>query len=323
MRVRTMRMFVSAAVISAVATTSAFPQGTCPDMGGITKKIRDRYDGQFKSIEAEARQMQDDFKKPSPGGAMVGTDVIVEWVDQRWIFDLPSVSIRDQRMVFGTPSVTVRDQDIIFHTPSVRMKTRKCGQYPEVHGWTVRWSDILCDVPETFMQEHRVRLGVPEFFMEEQEIIVGVPEFEMNRQEWVMRIPEFTVINVKAEVTAMKDDGEALRAKSDSIALAMKSELVAALATGFDCYENNLVNQRTLLATQMDLAIQQMNVAIQQITANGGDPTNIGGNLIARRDALVSEKEAQLAKMDEVIASLQAKERDAIAKLSPETTNAA
>jgi hypothetical protein len=98
--------------------------------------------------------------------------------------DLPEVTMKNQDWIFDLPTVRMKDSDIIFHLPSIRMKRVKTGEYPEFtcHGFppkcTVKWSPIWTDIPEPFMEEHRIVIGIPEFYMNEQRFVVGVPELK-------------------------------------------------------------------------------------------------------------------------------------------------
>lgn len=318
MRVSCLNAFLAATLASSIAT-SAHGQVSCPDLSAQTNAIKDKYASKFDQIKNEGQQIKDDFDKPSGAEAAIGVSFKVDWKDQKWIFDLPGVTMKLQTWSFDTPSVTIKDQAIIFHTPSVRMKTVKCGQYPEIHGFTVRWSDIKCDVPETFMEEQRIIMGVPEFFMERQEIKLDVPEFAMERQEWIMKIPEFTVIDVNAEIGDTKKRGEQLKADADEVSSELRSELTNSISAGFDCYESNLINAKNNLSAQLDLAIDQMKQGIDRVKASGGDPKSVGGNLEERLASLITQKGEQIAKMDEAIATLQAKEREAIDRLNART----
>lgn len=310
------------ALISAAISLIAAPtysQSMCSDLSVTTQEIRDRYSADFGALEAEGKNMQEDFNAPTETEAAINVNFDVKWTDQEWIFNLPTVNMKEQTWIFHTPSVVVNDQTIIFHTPSVRMVTVKCGQYPEIHGFTVKWSDILCDIPETFMEEQRIVMGIPEFFMEEQRIILHVPEFEMAEQRWVVTVPEFTATEVSAEVSDLKERGEAIQTRSDALSASLRAELTGSISSGFDCYESELTTARSNLQAQIDLAIQQLSTSIQQVRANGGDPTTVGNNLEARLADLVTERDTQLAKFDQALQDLQASERNAINALASPT----
>jgi hypothetical protein len=299
------------------------PTNTCPDMTAAANAVKEKYQASFTKLQQDGDDLNNDFKKPSPVGAGVGVDFKVDMKDQKWIFDLPSVNIKNTDMYFGTPSVTVKNQKIIFDTPSVRMKNQKCGQYPEFHGLSVHWSDIICSVPETFMERHEILMGIPEFFMQQQHIIMGIPEVTMVKQEWHVKIPEFTLINVHAEIGNMKDKANTLKTQGDNLSGNMKKELVTVIQSGFACYRTNLENAKASLAPQMDAAIAQMNSAVTQVRGAGGNPEAVGSppvNMVQQVANLVSQKTQSLTSIDSQIANLLDQEKLAIDKLSAPPT---
>ena len=265
MRIATYVRTIGLSCVFAAGQGLAQTAPNCPDMTAQSNAIKDKYQTTFKHIQDEGDALNNDFQKPSPAGAAIGVDFKVDMKEQKWIFDLPSVTVKNQDIYFGTPSVTVKDQKIIFDTPSVRTKNVKCGQYPEFHGLSVHWSDIICSVPETFMERHEIVMGIPQFFMQQQHIIMGIPEFTMVRQEWLVKIPEFTLVNVHAEISSMKDRAGALKDEGDRTSMNMKRELALVVKSGFDCYRTNLENAKATLIPQMDVAIAQMNSAVTQI----------------------------------------------------------
>ena len=321
------RLLLTSVVGYALLAGNLFAQNaapSCVDMNVATTAIKDKYQAAFKKISDEGDQLNNDFQKPSTVGAAVGVDFKVDMKEQHWIFDIPSVTVKQQDLFFGTPSVTVKDQHIIFDTPSVRMTNVKCGQYPEFHGpFTVVWRDVICGVPQTFMQRQDIVMGVPEFFMQQQHIIMGVPEVTMVRQDWYVKIPEFTLINVHAEISNMQDKADALKKEGEDETSAMRKELTSVIQSGFDCYITSLQNAKSTLAPQMDAAIAQMSSAVSQIRAAGGNPEALGTppvNVVQQVANLVAQKSEQMSNFDTQITNLLDQEKKAIDKLNAPST---
>lgn len=308
----------TALMLSTALTGSVFAQDACPPLQAQLDGIAQRYEDDFRQIQDDGTALGENYDRPNQVEGLVGINFTVEWVDHRWIFDLPTVNMREQTWRFDLPEITWDNTDIIFHTPSVRMERTVCGYYPEWHGlFDMRWSPIYCDLPQVIMEEQRIVLGLPQFAMREQQIILHVPEFEMARQEWVVRIPEFRATEVNAEVRAVQAQGEALQARGDQLSEAMKDEFTGAIGTSFDCQEEQLALNRALAVPQMEAGVAALETTIRTLVDNGGDPANVNGrNLVNELAALIVQRDAALISLDDAAARLQEARAQALAGIA-------
>ncbi|KFF24139.1 hypothetical protein [Chryseobacterium vrystaatense] len=235
--------------------------------------------------------------------------------------DLPQVTIKDQDWIFDLPAVTVKDTDIIFNLPSIRMKRVKTGEYPEVtcHGFppqcTVKWSPIWADIPEPFMQEHRIVIGIPEFYMNEQKFVVGVPEITMEQQDISFDLPSIT-IKTRADIGKEVSDEAAALAnetkmlvdqKKESLKERMKIEIVPKAIAMMNCFRDNLTEQKQLIYNAFDPAINQITESLKNLIAKSVPETDddyikVKSNL----DGLFEKRKEALAKIDQSLVELEA-----------------
>ncbi|MEG3182140.1 hypothetical protein [Sphingomonas sp. LT1P40] len=239
----------------------------------------------------------------------------VTWDETKIVFDLPEVEIVDQDWVLDLPQVTMVNQEMIFHTPSVRMTLQKVGQYPEFHGFTVVWKDILIEVPEFFMQEQRIVMGVPEFRVDRTEMTLGIPEFTMARQEIIMGLPQFKLIeahvNIQIEAQKLTENAqrETAGVKAEAVALAAADFAQAATAL-FSCLRTSLQNKRLETAALMEPAITMLESSISKFSSIDSDESRqMISDLSAKLDLARVKKAEADAKFDVQISTLLHQER--------------
>lgn len=268
------------------------------------KSITNRYKPLLEDLERRGKQMTDDFKKPDAIEAVIDIDFDVTWADVEFIFDLPSVTMRTTDISLDIPEVTSVQNTIIFHTPSVRMVPKKVGQYPEIHGWTIVWKDIITDVPEVFMEEQRVIFDLPSVTMKRQDWKLDIPEFRMEKTRWVIGFPQITVRKVSAETTRIQDMGKQLQAEGEDIAARMKAEIEAAISFGSVVGAQDATTIENQISQQFDSAIATLSQAIKELVAKGIDPIKVPtetgdvnlrkqlSDLIEQRAAAVAQAQA-------------------------------
>ena len=279
----------------------------------IKKRVEER------KVALDQRMKNINDNKPEGMEVGIGIDIDVSWKDVEIIFDLPSVTMKDQRIVFGLPEVAVRDRDIIFHTPSVRMVTKKVGQYPEIHGLTVVWKDILIDVPEPFMQEQRIVMGIPEFTMKDQEIILGLPVITMVRNRIVLGLPQFTVRSVDAVVDDMKRDALAAKSEAESgirtdlkdVGTASQQRIVESVSKVFAGSRNKLVEQRDQALVVFDNLIASLSGSSNDLRGRGATGEMLACVESSLRKA-VDDRQELLTKLEDQLASLIGQEQQVI-----------
>ena len=263
--------------------------------------IKNKYAPQIKALQDEGQQIQDDTKKPSEIGAVIGVDFKVTWKDEEIIFDVPSVTIKNQDLSFDLPELGSSRQHIAFDIPAVRMVDKKVGQYPEVDGFTVRWKDIIISVPETYMERQDIYYDIPSVAMKTQHFVIGIPEFTMERVRWVIGLPQFTIINVKGNIQAAKDRGAALKTKAEAIAASMKAEIQHEVDLFRQQIANGASDVRNAITKPFDAALTTINNAINDLQAKGCDPIKVpadSGNINLRKTYadVNAAKSAALAK---------------------------
>lgn len=110
-----------------------------PTVAAINKKYQEEY----KKLE----QQGEELRKKSPAGAENAVGFDIDFSKQKNLsFDIPEFRMKRQKIVLDLPSVTMKIKRIVWDNPETTMVLKKIGQYPEIHGWTVRWKDILTDV---------------------------------------------------------------------------------------------------------------------------------------------------------------------------------
>ncbi|PZU86322.1 MAG: hypothetical protein DI527_20065 [Chelatococcus sp.] len=262
--------------------------------------IKSRYAPQIEALKRRGEALRDKCGSPDDIEAMIGVDFELKMERTDISFDVPSVTMRQQHIALDVPEVFSESQTIIFHTPSVRMVRKKVGEYPEFHGFDVEWKGIFVDVPEIFMEEQRIIFDTPSVTMKRQDWYIDVPEFTMVRVDWSFDVPKITVRNVKGQIRMAEEEGRALKAEGERIAVAMKAEIAAVIggAQASSAQDSHKVSFEA--ASQYDAAISKLQTAIGELVARGIDPIKIpteGGevNLRKRLAELVAQRDAALA----------------------------
>ena len=192
--------------------------------------IKRRYEPQLQALSDKGKKLEDDYEKPSDVGVVIGRDFKVDWKDVELIFDIPSITVEDRNVSIDLPEVSLNQQKVSFDVPDTRMVDRKVGQYPEVHGWTVVWKDIIISVPEPYMRRVEIIYDIPSVTMKRQDFVIGIPKITMERVRWVVGLPQFTVVNVSAKTQEIKDQGQSLQTQGETLSQQMKREIDAEVA---------------------------------------------------------------------------------------------
>lgn len=264
------------------------------------KEITDRYQPAIEDLKTRGARMADDYRKPSAAGAVIGVDFDIDMKDQEIVFDLPSVTMKTTEISLDIPEVTMERQTIIFHTPSVRMVPRVVGRYPEFHGLSIEWREIIMHVPEPFMEEQKIIFDLPSVTMKRQDWKIDLPEFKMETQRWVITLPQFRVTNVNVETDKIKASGKRLQEEGEQLGERMKAEINAVLSTGQATGFQNNSEIKNQIAAQFDSAIAALNQAIADLVARGVDPIKVPGekgeiNLRKQLADLIAQRELALA----------------------------
>jgi len=277
------------------------------ELSTAIRAISDRYEPEFARISDDA-----------PDGdvlAAIDLDIEIKWETVSVALDLPEVTMTTQEWSLDLPQVTMKDKRIVFHTPSVRMVDRVVGRYPEVHGWTVKWKNIIISVPETFMQEHEVIMGIPEVRMDTTSFKLDVPEFTMRTQELKFDLPQITVKSIRAEARQLKQEAEAKAAEMrDEIETTRAGiinkggeKVVAASSTLFTCLRTQIQMKRDETAAMFEPGIALIQQALSKLQdVNAGAEAD---ELRQRLADLLEKKDAATANFDAAVRQLIEQEK--------------
>ncbi|SCB08302.1 hypothetical protein GA0061099_1001230 [Bradyrhizobium yuanmingense] len=271
----------------------------------LSKNLKDRIKSITGKYEQEFERLREEGPDPdNPIEGWIGIDIDVSWEVVTIKLDLPEVTMKLQDWSFDIPQTELVQREIIFHTPSVRMETRKVGQYPEFHGFTVRWKDILIDVPVPFMQEQKIIMGVPEFRMGRVGVKLHIPEFAMRTQEIKLNLPQFTVKNIRAEVRTVEERSQQLQAAMKAEVAAGRKEVANSAGTDISKAANTLFTcLRTNIQVKKDqtLAVLEPSIVMFRDTAsklrsiNSTETSARAAEMEGQLSALL-ERKAQIAK---------------------------
>lgn len=313
---RTMTLLAAGAMI---APAVADAQTTCDAKVAALASIETDYKDQQTALQTEGDDIQRD------GSGLSGTATFdVKMKEQRWIFHLPTMTMKLKPMSLDLPQMTMKTRAISWDNPTIVMVPTKTGQYPtfRCRGFkcTVKWKDIITNVPRTEMRRQSISMGVPEFQMKRTDFSTKIPEFTMKKQEWVMKIPEFTLVDAQAEGETLQKRGKALGEKADTLAGTIKAQAGERSAAVYACYRTDLADKRQEVAAQFDTALGQIDASITSIRAAGADPAKMQTedgvlDLIAERARLVTERDDALKQIDAAMASLDAQQQTTTADI--------
>jgi hypothetical protein len=284
--------------------------------------LQQELDQKVNAIEERAKEKVAEFEKRgeelgNEANAKFKLDITVRWKNRDLSLDLPQVAMKTKKMSMDAPQVTMRTKNIVFHTPSVRMVNKKTGQYPEFHGFTVRWKDIITKVPETFMQKQEISMDIPEFRYDRTNWSMDIPEVKMKRTNFVMKLPEFRVGDIQFVVpidnSDMKQKAEDLKAdalkfaadvqaEADALAVEYKQKFMARGFTGAN----------ETLATS-GKALAEKKAEIEKVY---DDKIAIAENVLSEGKGKLSSEDVKAGETNK--AQLVAKRKEALAQVEGE-----
>ena len=271
--------------------------------------IKAKYQPEIDAIQKDGEQLKNDVGDPNVIGATIGVDFDVDWKDQEIIFDIPSVTMKRQEISLDIPEFIMEQQHVSFDVPETRMVDRVVGRYPEVHGFTIRWKDIIVSVPEVVMVRKDIFFGTPSVTMRRHDMSWDVPEFTMERIRLVIGLPQFIVKNVKGDIQMVEEKGKKLGERGNALAEAMKSEINQVIAEETGGAVGNQNNGAVQAAAMFDPAIIAMQGSIDQMVALGVDPVAApvadGSKRNLRKELadLIEQKKAIIGQIDQKVAS--------------------
>jgi hypothetical protein len=267
-----------------------------PEIAAINKK----YATEYKKLEEQGKKLAEDAPKGEEN--VVGLDVDFSKMHDA-SFDVPEFRMKRQKVAFDVPTSTMKNRRIVWDNPEVTMTNKKVGQYPEFHGLTVRWKDIITKVPVTKMVRREANLDIPEFKMKRTDISFDLPEiFRTRRVE--LRIPEIKVRTTKQAQETIEAGANQIEESAKSFGAAQRKEILAVSV-------NRLVAQRATIETEYKKAVADITNAIAQAKRVGADPAKLtgeGGETVNLTE-LLSKTNSQftegLKQIDDAVATLQ------------------
>lgn len=297
-------------------------EATAAELGAAMKT---RLKGLTETFEQRADALKEEAPDPSTIEAVVNIEFDVEWSDQEILFDLPEFTMKTQEWVLDLPQVTMRDRVMIFHTPSVRMVRKKVGQYPEIHGFTIKWKDIYIDVPEPFMEEQRIVMGIPEFTMAPTSMKLDIPEVTMRTQRIVLGLPQVRLRSVSGTARAVGEKAEALQQEANDAIARARGEVAREGSVGiakranslFSCLRTGIQMKKDETLAMLEPAIVMMQQSITKLNGIKADEARAKAADLQRQLAEVTQRRAAIeTRFAEAIAKLIDEERNVVEKLT-------
>ncbi|MFB2348479.1 hypothetical protein [Priestia megaterium] len=179
------------------------------ELSAFTDTIQETIKTKTDKITADINTKADELNhEDSNGNVGIGLNFDVTWSEIPVKFHLPSFSIQDKEVILDLPTFTTNQKDIIFNFPECHMEDKVVGRYPEFHGLSVVWRDIITSVPVCVNKEQKISIGIPEAKMERKTIIMGLPVVEMKEVEMKVKYPEFKLENVSVELKQKSEELE-------------------------------------------------------------------------------------------------------------------
>jgi len=281
-------LLASATAIALLANDAALA-ATSVGANQTIDAINERYEELYRDFKAEGDRLGD--RAPEGPETSIGIDFDVDMKRYEVILDLPTINMRERKIILDLPQATMKNRRFSFTTVKSKMENKKVGQYPEVHGLTIKWRDIITKVPVFWEEETSFVTKIPEFTWDQTTIIMHLPEVTMAQQRYVFDLPEVKIKEVSVETARIEADANNLEARTKATAAKHKAEIQTAVAA-------QLETHKTKVAAQFDTAIADLINSISQLRAKGIDPANANGtNVLAVLDELKQKKADALAQI--------------------------
>jgi vacuolar-type H+-ATPase subunit E/Vma4 len=308
----------------------------CGEIEEQVKTIADEIAANLEAKSAEKKErmngeisaLQDEMPDTSGVDAAVQLDFKVDWKDTEILIPWVEFTVRQKEIKMDLPQVKMSNKEFIFHTPSVRMVNKKVGQYPEFKcsglKCTVKWSDIITKVPETFMEEQRVVMGIPEFWVDTTSVLIPELLVDFSQKRIVLGLPQFTLTDIKVKAGEIKDKSQdiATRYENEFKEMAADAESNAKARTSskvhelFDCHRANVQLQRDSTLQSIEAQIQSARVNLELAKSKGvGDAVNQIESVVSQLGVQKQQIEKQFSAM---LDELNAKEKQTISQLVDE-----
>lgn len=242
-----------------------------------------------------------------------------EWKEIPLVFHLPSATLKDQRMPLALPELTLDEWDLVVQTPALRLVQRKVGQYPEFHGFSLRWKDVFGTVPEVVMEEQRMRMALPAFASREREVLLRVPQVAMVENRIVLKLPQFGLrvadplpADLQAAADQARQDTEAgIRADLKEVGELSQERVVGCVARVFDAARTRLRQQREQSLHLFDHLIATLRTTLEDLRRRSAR-AEFAATLEAGLSQAVSERAVAAAAFDGESAQLDEQEQQVV-----------
>ncbi len=288
------------------------------------KSFEETINNKKTEINDAIKEQTDKMPGTSGEDAKVGLDFDLDWKPETIKLHLPETSMRLQTWKFHLPIVAMKLKEIIWHVPATRMVLMKTGQYPEIHGLTVKWKDIKTLVPETYMEERRIKLHLPELQMTLNEIKLHVPESTMKPHTITMHIPHFTLKNISVETEKVKINIDKtskeyttkINTDVNNFKNEMRDGIIMRTANLFQCIRTDLSLQKKSIGDNFAFAETQLAAAAKSLSEHG--ETQDVAEINKKREELLKKKEQALNSIQKGIEDLDNQEKESVAKIMQE-----
>ena len=303
----------------ALASHGAYAQEqeiACSKEASAIETAAKKFQPEIESMTDEGKSIEGDKNK----GTISGT-LDIKMVEQKWVLGIPEFKVTMTKASFDVPTATMKTQRIVFDTIETKMVPTKTGQYPEtvvesctVDGpfgsrlrsicTTVRWHDIITDIPQIKKVTKEIKLDVPEFSTAKWSLDIPKVETKVVQQTWSVKIPEITVRDFTVEAKKLKERGDKLGEKSKTVEQQQRGEVTKATAWFYTCQANSLRSQKKTIQAQYFEGIAKIDQAIVQVQSYGIDPTRVKvadgtiTNLVAEKEKLANQWNEKSAEID-------------------------
>jgi methyl-accepting chemotaxis protein len=253
--------------------------------------LTEEYDARFKQVGDSLREDGENLEEEydSSIGGKVKFDI--KMVEQKMVFDLPSITFGHKKIKFDLPSVTNKLKRIVWSEPKITMEDRKVGESPSVkckkddfgipYSCTTTWKPIITKVPVTTMVKKEIKIEIPEISMRTQEFNIPEVKITLSRQEIIMHLPSITVTDVEVEAEYHENN------------IKDSEKKLSRLENGFKVELNKIVFEETTLLFEEQISdLEGHNESIKNIF----DPmiSDIKSNIKTVRSAGAKDEVARL-----------------------------
>lgn len=294
----------------------------------IASDIKEKSEEKTAQMNEDIGRLQHEMPNTTGADAAVQLDFKVDWKDTEILIPWVEFKTRQKEIKIDLPQVKMSNKKFIFHTPSVRMVNKKVGQYPEFKcsglKCSVKWSDIITKVPETFMEKQEIVMGVPEFWVDTTSVLIPELLVDFSQKKIVLGLPQFTLTDIKVKAGEIRDKSEQIAAKyqDEFEELAADAQSNAkARASGkvhelFECHRSNIQVQRDATVQSIEAQIQSARVNLQLAKSKGvSDAVSEIESVVSK---LISQKQQIEKQFGDMVDVLIQKEKETISQLVDE-----